>query len=68
MYRMDARCTNNQVEEFAILKALDYVQINKENEEDTVATVHANSRTALDSLNNADIHTFLTEEIRQKVH
>ena len=68
MYRMDARCTNNQAEAFAILKALEYVQINKENEEDKVATVHTDSRTTLDSLNNADKHTFLTEEIRQKVH
>ena len=65
---MDARCTNNQAEAFAILKALDYVQINKENEEDKVATVGTDSRTTLDSLNNADKHTFLTEEIRQKVH
>jgi len=30
--------------------------------------VHTDSRTTLDSLNNADKHTFLTEEIRQKVH
>ena len=67
MYRMDARCTNNQAEAFAILKALDYVQINKENE-DKVATVHTDSRTTLDTLNNVDKHTFLTEEIRQKVH
>ena len=28
MYRMDTRCTNNQVEAFAILKALEYVQTN----------------------------------------
>ena len=67
MYRMDARCTNNQAEAFAILKAVEYVQINKENEEDKVATVHTDSRTTLDSLNNADKHTFLTEEIREKV-
>ena len=65
---MDAKCTNNQAEAFAILKALDYVQINKENEGDKVATVHTDSRTTLDSLNDAVKHTFLTEEIRQKVH
>jgi len=68
MYRMDARCTNNHAEAFATLKALDYVQINKENEEDKVATVYTDSRTTLDKLNNADKHTFLTEEIRQNVH
>ena len=57
MYRMDPRCTNYQAEAFAILKALDYVQINKENEEDNVATVHTDSRITLDSPNNADKHT-----------
>ena len=30
--------------------------------------MHTDSRTTLDSLNNADKHKFLTEEIRQKVH
>jgi len=55
--RMDARCTNNQAEAFAILKALDYVQINNENEEDKVATVHTDGRITLDSLNNANTHS-----------
>ena len=39
MYRMDTRCTNNQAEAFAILKALEYVKNNQEDEEDKVATV-----------------------------
>jgi len=30
--------------------------------------VHTDSRTTLDSLNNKDKHTFLTEDIRQRVH
>jgi len=30
--------------------------------------VHTDSRTSLDSLNNANKHTYLIEEIRQKVH
>ena len=47
---------------------MDYVQINKENEEDKVATVYTDSRIKLYSLNNADKHTFLTEEIRQNVY
>jgi len=65
---MDTRCTNNQAEAFAILKALEYIQITQTNEEDNAATVHTDSRTTLDSLYNTDIHTFLIEEIRQKVH
>jgi len=68
MYRMDTRCTNNQAEAFAILKALEYIQTNKANEEDKEVTVHTDSRTTLDSLNNANKHTYLIEEIRQKVH
>ena len=65
---MDTRCTNNQTEAFAILKALEYIQTNQVNEEDKEVTVYADSRTTLDSLHNANKHTYLTEEIRQKVH
>jgi len=67
MYRMDTSCTNNQAEAFAILKALEYIQTNQANEEDKEVTVHTDSRTTLDSLNNENKHTYLTEEIRQKV-
>ena len=65
---MDTRCTNNQAEAFAILKALEYIQTTQTNEEHKAATVHTDSRTTLDLLYNTDIHTFLIEEIRQKVH
>jgi len=67
MYRMDTRCTNNQADAFAILKALDDVQTEQENKEDKIVTVYTDSRMTLDSLNNTDKHMFLTEEIRQKV-
>jgi ribonuclease HI len=65
---MDTRCTNNQMEAFTILKAFEYIQTTQTNEEDNAATVHTDSRMTLDSLYNTDIHTFLTKEIRQKVH
>jgi len=68
MYRLDTRCTNNQAEAFAILKALEYVQTNLGNEEDKEVTVHTDSRTTLELLHNTNNHTFLTEEIRQKAH
>jgi ribonuclease HI len=61
MYRMDTRCTNNQAEAFEILKALEYIQTTRTNEEDKAATLYTDSRTTLDSLYNTDIHTFLTE-------
>ena len=68
MYRMDTRCTNNQAEAFAILKALEYIQTTQTNKEHKAATVHTDSRTTLDLLYNTDIHTFLIEEIRHKMH
>jgi ribonuclease HI len=65
MYRMEIRCSNNQAEVFAILKALEYIRTTQTNEEDKAVTVHTDSMTTLDSLNNTNIHTFLIEEIRQ---
>jgi len=60
---MDTSCTNKQAEAFAILKPLDYVQTNLENDVDKVATVYTDRRTTLESLHNMNKHTFLTEEI-----
>ena len=67
-YRMDTWCSNNQAEAFAILKALEFIQTTQTNEEDNAVTVNTDSMTTVDSLINTDIHTFLTEEIRQTVH
>jgi len=67
-YRMDTWCSNNQAEAFAILKALEFIQTTQTNEEDNAVTVNTDSMTTVDSLINTDIHTFLTEEIRQAVH
>jgi ribonuclease HI len=64
-YRLNKRCTNNQAEQLAILRALectDNIQT-----EDKTTTVYTDSRMTLDSLKNSNIHTFLTEEIRRKV-
>ena len=36
--------------------------------DDKAVTVHSDSITTLESLINTDIHTFLTEEIKQRVH
>ena len=64
---MGTRCANNQAEAFAILKALDDAQTEQGNKEDKIVTMYTGSRATMDSLNNADKHTFLTEEIRQEV-
>jgi ribonuclease HI len=55
MYRMEIRCSNNQPKTFAILKALEYVQTTQTNEEDKAVTVHTDSMTTLDLLNNTNI-------------
>jgi ribonuclease HI len=68
MYRMGTRCSNNQAEAFAILRALEYIQTTQTKEEDKTVKVYTGSMTTLDSLINTDIRTFLTEEIRQTVH
>jgi ribonuclease HI len=61
MYRLDNRCSNNQAEAFAILKALEYIQNIQTQEEDKAVTLHTDSKTILHSPINTDIHTFLTE-------
>ena len=49
---MTTRCTNNQAEAFAILKALEYVRTKSDKEVDKVITVHTDSMTTLESLRN----------------
>jgi len=61
MYRMNTKCTNNQAEAFAILKALEYVHTKLDSEVDKVTTVHTDSMMTLESLNNMYKHTFHTE-------
>jgi len=64
-YKLNNRCTNNQAEQLAILKALQHtVNIHAE---DKTATVYTDSRMTLDSLKNTNIHTALVEEIRQQL-
>ena len=57
-------CINNQTEQLAIVKALEYTE--NLQTEDKTATIYTDSRMTLDSLKNSNIHTFLIEEIRWK--
>jgi len=64
-YKLNNRCTNNQAEQLAILKALQYtVNIHAEI---TTATVYTDSRITLDCLKNSGLHTALMEKIRQQL-
>jgi ribonuclease HI len=64
-YKLNKRCTNNQAEQLALLRALEYTE--NLQTEDKMATVYTDSRMTLDSLKNNKIHTFLVEQIRRKL-
>ena len=64
-YRLDGRCSNNQAEEPAILKALENIQY-LDTDERTVQIL-TDSRIALESLKNRKSHAHLIEQIRKKV-
>ena len=63
-YRLNERCTNNQAEQMAILKALEYIQHMELDEK--IALVHTDSRITLQLLQNKKKHTNLIEQIRTK--
>jgi len=64
-YRLNKRWTNNQAEQLAILRALEYIE--NIQTEDKKATMYTNSQITLDSLKNNTNHTFLIEEIRKRL-
>jgi ribonuclease HI len=65
--KLDSRCSNNQEEQLAILKALEAIEsINISENSPRTATIYTNSRITLDPLKNASIHSFLNEEIRKR--
>jgi hypothetical protein len=64
IYRLNKRCTNNQAEQLAILKSLEYIENTQPT--DKFATIYTDSQTTLDSLQNYNIHTYLIEKIRRK--
>jgi ribonuclease HI len=64
-YKLNKRCTNNQAEQLAILRALEYTE--NLQTEDKTAIIYTVSRMSLDSLKNSNIHISLIEEIRRKL-
>jgi ribonuclease HI len=66
--KLDNRCSNNQAEQLAILKALEAIEsLNTHSINPRMATIFTDSRGSLDSLHNPNNHAFLVEEIRKKV-
>jgi ribonuclease HI len=63
-YRLNERCTNNQAEQMAILKALEYIQ--QLNDEKETALVYTDSRITLQLLKNHKRHTHIIDQIKNK--
>jgi ribonuclease HI len=64
-YRLNGRCSNNQAEQMAILKALEYIQNLKIKGKRVL--LYTDSRITLQSLQNQKNHTHLTDQITTKV-
>jgi len=64
-HRINVRCTNNQAEQMAILKALEYIQ--QLNEDNKTALVYTYSRITLQILQNRTRHTYIIDLIKKKV-
>ena len=59
-YRLNKKCTNNQAEQLAILKSLEYIE--NIHTTDKSVTIYTDSQTTLDSLQNNNINTYLIEK------
>jgi ribonuclease HI len=66
--KLDSRCSNNQAEYLAIVKALEAIgSIHTSEINPRTATIFTDSRITLDSLQKANNHTYILEEIRKRV-
>jgi hypothetical protein len=65
-YRLQNCCSNNQAEQIAILKSLEQLP-NLEDLGSRTVAIHTDSRVTLALLKNHSTHSFLIEEIRNKV-
>ena len=65
-YRLQDCCSNNQAEQIAILKSLDQLPTLADQNSRTVV-IYTDSKVTLSLLKNNSIHSFVIEEIRNKV-
>jgi ribonuclease HI len=67
-FKLDNRCSNNQAEQLAIVKALEYIESQQENlNEHRRAVIYTHSKITLDSIRNAKNHNHLVEKIKKSV-
>ena len=65
---MDSKCSNNQADQIAIIKALGAIATPNIPEKNLrTAKVYTDTRVTLDSLQNPRNHAYLIEEIRKTV-
>jgi ribonuclease HI len=65
-YRLQNHCSNNQAEQIAILKSLEQLP-SMADQTNRIVAIYTDSKVTLASLKNNNIHSFLIEEIRNKV-
>ncbi|KAJ4437961.1 hypothetical protein ANN_13900, partial [Periplaneta americana] len=65
-YKLHRRCSNNQ-EQYAILKALEQLELLQQLQDVRKSAAIHNSRITLDSLRNFDNHHHLIEQIRKQI-
>ena len=66
-YRLDGRCSNNQAEQLAIMKGLQYIEEIELKGQERIAAIYTDSKITLDSLKNHNNHNYLIERIREKL-
>jgi len=67
-FRLDNRCSNNQVKQLAIAKELEVIEsLDISENSPSAVTIFTDSRITLDSLKNVNKHGYLIEEIRKRV-
>ena len=66
-FKLDSRCSNNLAEQLAIVKALDVIESQQENQNEHRTTViYTVSEITLHSIRSAKNHNHLVEEIRNR--
>ena len=67
-FRLHERCSNNQAEQVAVLKALEQIQnLQLKEDEEKIAVVNTDSKVTLDTLKNRNKHSILIENIRTEI-
>jgi ribonuclease HI len=66
-FKLDDRCSNNQAEQLATVKALEVIEMQQvKNNKPERAVIYTNSKITLDSIISAKNHEHLIEEIRKR--